>query len=224
MSIKQKVAVAGRFGVFRRLNGDQKLPYTLAFLFMFGNMATRYPTTAEKRVSRPSYRAAIKDLSILTALSHYDPHVAGTLPLGLDVSTSDIDILCYAPDPNLFTSHVWAAFSSFHDFRIWQWCEGDQTVIAAFTAQGWQFELFGQAKPVKQQRGWRHFLVEQRLITLGGEGFVKAVMALRRDGMKTEPAFAVALDIQGDPYESLLDIGSLDEHALVGLLHEAGYR
>lgn len=178
----------------------------------------------EKRVSRPSYLEAVKRLSILATLSHYDPHVAGTPPLGLDVPTNDIDILCYAPDLNLFALHIWEAFSSSADFRIWQWRGDDKAVIAAFRADGWQFELFGQAKPVEQQRDWRHFLVEQRLIRLGGKSFVEAVMAFRKNGMKTEPAFAAALDIEGDPYELLFDIGSLDEHALIGFLHKAGYK
>ncbi|KMS51544.1 phage capsid protein [Sphingobium cupriresistens LL01] len=162
-------------------------------------------------------------MNILTTLSRYDPHVAGTPPLGLDVPTSDIDILCHALDLDRFTTHVWNAFNSSADFRIWQWSGGDKPVIAAFKAEGWQFEIFGQARPVEQQRGWRHFLVEQRLIRLGGKDFVEAVMAFRRSGMKTEPAFAAALDMEGDPYELLFDIASLDEDALVGFLHKAGY-
>ena len=42
-------------------------------------------------------------------------------------------------------------FSNEADFAIWQWIEDDRPVIASFTAHGWPFQIFGQAKPVKEQ-------------------------------------------------------------------------
>lgn len=173
-------------------------------------------------MSRASYRDAIQHTNVLTALAEHDPHVAGTPPLGLDLPTSDIDILCYAPDPDQFTSVLWASFRSYPEFRIWQWIGADRPVVATFVVQEWRFEIFGQAKLVTEQTGWRHFTVEQRLLALGGQHLASTVMAFRREGLKTEPAFAAALKLQGDPYEVLLDIGDLDDDALSHLITQAG--
>jgi hypothetical protein len=72
--------------------------------------------------------------------------------------------------------------------------------------------------PVEKQRGWRHFAVERRLLTLGGADLTVAMLALRQQGMKTEPAFAAALRLRGDPYLALLDLDEQDDETLVSVL------
>jgi hypothetical protein len=166
-------------------------------------------------VSRISYLEAIQRCDVLSKLSEYDPHIAGTPPLGLDLPTSDIDILCHAPDPDRFTTFLRMAFGSHGNFQIGQGSGADRPVIASFFAEEWCFEIFGQPKPVAEQLGWRHFLVERRLLALGGRRLTEKVMALRRDGLKTEPAFAAALKLDGDPYQALLEIEQYDDPALL---------
>lgn len=56
------------------------------------------------------YRQAIDRLKVMDVLREHDPHIAGTLPLGIDVAGSDIDVLCHAPDAGAFTQLVWSAF------------------------------------------------------------------------------------------------------------------
>ena len=104
-----------------------------------------------------------------------------------------------------------------------QWVGGGRPVIASFTAHGWPFEIFAAAEPVADQAGWRHFLVEQRLLAQGGARFREAVMALRRRGLKTEPAFARALGIGGDPYAALLVLQAGADAGLVTVLRGAGF-
>jgi len=50
-----------------------------------------------------------------------------------------------------------------------------------------------------------------------------AVLALRQHTMKTEPAFAAALRLSGDPYLSLLDLGEQDDGTLVSVLQAGGF-
>jgi hypothetical protein len=169
------------------------------------------------------YRQAIDRLGILDVLRNCDPHVAGTLPLGIDVPGSDIDILCHAADAEAFTQLVWSAFGQQAGFSIRQWTGKERPVIAAFEAHGWAFELFGHPSPVPVQRGWRHFEVERRLLALGGAPFRHAVMERRRQGAKTEPAFADSLHLEGDPYTALLEIHSCDDGRLSRLLAECGF-
>lgn len=172
-------------------------------------------------VSRLSYQDAISSTGLLAELTEYDPRIAGTLPLGLDLSTSDIDVLCHAPDPNRFTAVVWNAFSSCQDFCIWQWATADRPVVAAFLSHGWRFEIFGQAKPVGEQTGWRHFVAERRLLALGGQRLSASVMAFRQDGLKTEPAFAAALKLRGNPYQALLEMAEQGDEALMLLIQQS---
>ena len=172
-------------------------------------------------MTRIDYREALTRTGIMEALQPYDPHIAGTPPLGLDLPHSDIDILCHAPDPARFAQILWDRFADFADFRIWQWSRDDRPVLAGFVAQGWQFEIFGQAKPVSQQAGWRHFTAERRLLALGGPCLADAVMKWRRTGLKTEPAFAAALRLKGDPYKGLLDLADCDDAALSRLIEIA---
>jgi hypothetical protein len=174
-------------------------------------------------MERPDYREALRRSEIMTALADFDPHVAGTLPLGLDLPSSDIDVLCCAFDPDAFAAVLWAAFSGEANFSIRRRIEADRPVIASFTAHGWMFQVFGQAMPVCEQNGWRHLRVEQRLLDLGGPAFRAAVMRERSGGMKTEPAFAAVLRLKGDPYRALLDLEGCADESLIRLLEGAGF-
>ncbi|MGN7997759.1 DUF4269 domain-containing protein [Sphingomonas sp. 22176] len=165
-------------------------------------------------MTRPAYTEALVHSGVLTHLAAFDPHVAGTPPLGLDLPDSDIDILCHAPDPQAFASAVWEACRDLPGFAMWQWQGSDRPVIARFHCAGWVLELFGQACPVAEQLGWRHFAIERRLLALGGETFRAAVMARRQAGAKTEPAFAQVLGLAGDPYAALLTLEQLDDDTL----------
>lgn len=169
------------------------------------------------------YEEALAQYGVLEVLASFDPHVAGTPPLGLDLPGSDIDILCFAPNVRAFADAVWRAFSEAPGFMAKQWVEAPRSMVASFEAASWRIELYGEAIPVEQQRGWRHFVVERRLLALGGNGFRIAVLALRQRGMKTEPAFAAALGQSGDPYLTLLDLGEQDDETLSLVLQAGGF-
>jgi hypothetical protein len=159
----------------------------------------------------------------MSALAKFDPHLAGTLPLGVDLPTSDLDILCHAAEPEAFAVALWAAFSGETEFSLRQWSIVDGPVIASFIAHGWPFQVFGQKKPVSEQNGWRHFVVERRLLRLGGPAFRAAIMRERSRGAKTEPAFATALKLTGDPYLAILDLERCNNGWLSQLLVRAGF-
>jgi hypothetical protein len=174
-------------------------------------------------MAKPHYTEALRQSGVLGTLALYDPHVAGTPPLGIDRPASDLDILCYVPDPMLFAAAVWNAFSDYEDFSMRQWAGPDRPIITEFTAAGWQIEVFGQARPVREQHGWRHFLVEQRLLALGSPAFRDAVMQRREGGAKTEPAFADVLGLAGNPYQVLLQLEQRPDAVLATLLARQGF-
>ena len=75
----------------------------------------------------------------------------------------------------------------------------------------------------REERGWRHFEIERRLLALGGAPFRHAVMERRRKGAKTEPAFADSLHLNGNPYVALLKIDACDDRELSRLLAKNGF-
>lgn len=49
-------------------------------------------------------------------------------------------------------------------------------------------------------------IVEKKILDLKGENFRKRVIELKRKGLKTEPALAELLGLEGNPYEGLLNL------------------
>jgi hypothetical protein len=174
-------------------------------------------------MTRPSYLGAIDALNILSDLIDFDPHVAGTPPLNLHTEISDIDILCQSIDLDHLADTLWALYSDRAGFHMWQWATDGRPVIARFTAHTWDFEIFGSIEPVRRQRGWQHFSVEQRLLLLGGPSFRAKVMELRNAGFKTEPAFWSALNQSGEAYSGMLSLFDWSDETMAGLLQDAGF-
>ena len=127
-------------------------------------------------------------------------------------------MLCHAPDAEAFAAALWEACRGSEHFAMWQWQKADRPVIATFSVAGVPFEVFGQALPVERQHGWRHFAVEARLLRLGGAALREAVMAARRAGAKTEPAFADVLGLEGDAYQAMLELGEGNDAGLIEVL------
>ncbi|MDX1908056.1 MAG: DUF4269 domain-containing protein [Bacteroidia bacterium] len=140
---------------------------------------------------------------VMERLAGYDPILAGTVPIGLDVPGSDLDILCCWKRMEDFWADMHTGFrgeSGFYSKILPQW----QAAKVCFELEGWPVEIFGQGCPTRQQRGYLHLVREHELLTRLGPKFRAQVMALRQAGVKTEPAFAAVLGLSGDPYEALL--------------------
>lgn len=154
-------------------------------------------------MSCPTYQDAIHRTGILDLLAAFDPHVVGTIPLGIALPDSDIDIVCHAQDPDAAAELIWTAFCPTDGFALYRWSARGRPLIATFEADGWPFEIFVSPEPVADQAGWQHFVIERQLLDLGGFALRDQVMTLRMQGMKTEPAFATVLGLTGDPYSAL---------------------
>ncbi len=148
---------------------------------------------------------AINASNVFHILSPFSPLLAGTLPLDLFTPHSDLDVLCHAPAPDAFVTFVQNHFSSYSGFLVLEKKMRDiDTVIARFRCHGYLFEIFGQPVPPRKQVAYRHLLAEYALLRQHGESLKQTVLALKLKGVKTEPAFAQALRLPGDPYETLL--------------------
>lgn len=167
---------------------------------------------------RPNFASVIEELSLLTVLHKFTPRVIGTPPLGIDIATSDIDIACSTDDLARFQCVTTDRFGECDRFQFRQInIQNHKTFIAQFHAHDWDIELFCQSVPTDRQWGVRHFIVEQRLIAID-PNLKFAILVLKQQGMKTEPAFANVLNLIGDPYQAMLKLENMDDDDLKQLL------
>ena len=147
----------------------------------------------------------LREIDIFEHLKSFDPILVGTIPIAIDIENSDLDIICCCENPDLFVGTLRHYFDTFPDFVISKKTINDvETVLVRFMASDFEIEVFGQQVPSRQQPGYRHMIIENALLNQYGENFRAEVIALKREGYKTEPAFAKLLHLSGDPYLELL--------------------
>jgi hypothetical protein len=158
---------------------------------------------------RFAYRI-LTQYAIIAQLHVFTPIVVGTIPIEIDIETSDIDIICTWNEKNSFIKAL-EKFSHHSQFTIFETTKNErETVIARFVIENICIEVFGQRWPVFEQEAYRHMIVEHRLLVANGEMFKQQIVDLKRKGVKTEPAFAMLLGLKGDPYIELLSMQALN--------------
>ncbi len=166
-------------------------------------------------------------LNLFDILAPFSPTLAGTIPLGVDIESSDADIICFARDFHVFRTVVLPQFSRQKDFSVQEVeIQGVPSLIASFSvchADGSLLciEIFAQAVPVWEQAAARHYWIEQRLLWLGDSDDRQSVQNLKRQGMKTEPAFAHHFCLSGEPYSVLFQLFFASDDELWGVIHNA---
>lgn len=149
----------------------------------------------------------LTEYRILEVLKQFDPILTGTIPLNIDLPESDLDISCYMKSEEEFKEVVQREFSTYEGFHCYVNTSFElPAVIATFCIEDTEIELFGQQQPAQAQNAYKHMVIEHQLLQLNGEDFRNKIIALKQQGMKTEPAFAQLLQLPGDPYSSLLEL------------------
>jgi hypothetical protein len=149
---------------------------------------------------------AISSLRIMEILNDFTPAVAGTLPLDLFTDKSDIDIICCYEDGEDYIDKILGDLDKVLDnfYISHKDLGGIESKITNFEYEGFKFEIVGQKVPVTRQVAYRHMIREWEILSVNDAAFKEKILELKRSGLKTEPAFAKALGLQGDPYEALL--------------------
>ncbi|QHT61924.1 DUF4269 domain-containing protein [Paenibacillus lycopersici] len=155
---------------------------------------------------------------VMDKLAAYDPVLVGTVPIGIETPASDLDVICRYADAERFESEVTERFGREIGFGCHRsGTGGSEYITANFMLERWPVEIYGARLPVREQNGYRHMVVEARLLALLGEAFRERIVRLKYEGVKTEPAFVRVLGIDGDPYEALLAIESWSDELLQAL-------
>ena len=168
-------------------------------------------------VGNPRQRRAhegLCKLGILHALADFDPVLASTVNIDIDIESSDLDIICEAVDLQAFEARLRELYGAMRGFVCDRVPRDPEAVVASFWFEGWEYEVFGQALPVDQQNAYKHLTQTSRVIARGGERWREAIRGLKRRGLKTEPAVAYCLRLEGDPYIAVLALEGISDDAL----------
>lgn len=144
---------------------------------------------------------AIRSSGIMETLEKFTPVLVGTLPLDLFTGTSDLDIICCFDDAEQFIDQVRGKLDM-NRIRL----NDIESLISSFDHHNFTFEIVAQPIPVRQQNAFRHMVAEWTLLTQNDSRFKEKILALKKRGIKTEPAFAQVLGLKGDPYIELLSL------------------
>jgi len=145
---------------------------------------------------------------LLKKLQPYTPVLTGTLPIDIFVEgKSDIDISCEVFSFSTFTEFVNQQFAQFKNITIKEKeLSSIPSIIVTFDLPGFPVEIVGQPISINEQVAVRHLQIEHVLLNHYGNSFRQRIIDLKSSGLKTEPAFAYVLNLNGDPYAALLNL------------------
>lgn len=144
--------------------------------------------------------------SFFKLLNPFNPCLVGSIPLGIDIETSDVDIICCSDDPKFFFLTCVKISALFSDIRYKMYKDNFNTQTFSFFLEGLQFEIFCQNQKVEEQMAYKHLKIEHKILQNRDENFKISIIDLKINGFKTEFAFAKLLNIKGDPYQELLKL------------------
>ncbi len=149
-------------------------------------------------------------LQVFEVLKNFTPVLTGTIPINIDIETSDLDIICCSKNLDQFKKILVSSFGDKNKFELYEkMIRNQQTVIARFKQDNFIVEIFGQDRNIEEQEAYRHMLIEHKVLQNKGDNFRLKIIELKKQGLKTEPAFAKLLGLKGDPYIELLKFGEL---------------
>lgn len=161
----------------------------------------------------------IRASNVFSLLAEFDPAHISTFANDIAVEGSDIDIICCALDLPHFESVLINSFGSCPGFYARRREVPGASAVVGKLPGRIAIEVYAESKPVAHQMGYRHYKIACRLLTCGGEPLRERVRELKSGGMKTEPAFAHILGLEGDPYQILLQLDHESDLYLRQLVH-----
>ncbi|QJE74459.1 DUF4269 domain-containing protein [Aerophototrophica crusticola] len=157
---------------------------------------------------------------LLERLAPWPARLAGTFPLDLGVEGSDLDLLVEVTDLDAAAATLDQVFGADSNYaRVHGTFTDGPAEVASFTLDGLTVEIFAQAWPVERQMGWLHLLAEARLLHARPDA-AEPLRALKRSGLKTEPAFACLFGLCGDPYAALAALAEAPDDLLDSIAAE----
>lgn len=147
-------------------------------------------------------------------LNEFSPVIVGTIPIEIDIPGSDMDVVCYVRDleriKDVLRRHC-LIYDSFSDKM------NEVVYVANFNCLELPVEIYAEERDSCLQNGYRHMMIEYRILKMAGEVFRNKVIELKMTGLKTEPAFGKLLDLK-EPFSDLLKLENLSDAELKDVL------
>ncbi|MCD7973382.1 MAG: DUF4269 domain-containing protein [Candidatus Azobacteroides sp.] len=199
-----------------KLSGSQKTFLILLFpdfwllilLSMHSWSTLDYLKTGDSLQQRSA--RLLEELDIFRILCEYDPLLVGTIPIGIYTDSSDLDIICHLREKKEFHKLIHNSFSSFASFHFHM---DDFSYVAGFIYKNMPVEIYAEPTETSKQKGFRHMIVENDILELADEKVKQNIIQLKKEGLKTEPAFGRLLNLK-KPYNQLLELGELSTEDL----------
>lgn len=152
----------------------------------------------------------LEKYKVFEKLKAYSPVLAGTVPIEIDIESSDLDIICEIDlqFEEEFLDDIRSSQLIPTDVELKVeniMINGEKSMVMNFMLEEFQVEIFGQNKPSLEQNAYRHMLAEYRILQEQGEEFKHKIIELKKQGIKTEPAFGLLMALE-NPYEDLLKL------------------
>ncbi|WP_346888170.1 DUF4269 domain-containing protein [Clostridium sp. UBA1056] len=149
----------------------------------------------------------LKKLDIFNTLKDFSPILVGTIPINIDIGSSDLDIICEVYNFKLFQEIIEINYFMHNKFHINIYITNNEKILTiGFYVDNMEIEIYAQSLETYKQNGYRHMIVEDRILKLAGDKAREEIIKLKKEGLKTEPAFARYLGIEGNPYDELLKL------------------
>jgi hypothetical protein len=145
---------------------------------------------------------------VFEKLSDFSPILAGTIPIGIDIDGSDLDIICevdFRFEEDFLDEIMFSKLIPFENMATVEniILNEEKCIVINFMLEEFPIEIFGQNKPTTQQNAYLHMIAEYKILQEKGGDFKQKIIELKKKGIKTEPAFGMLLNLE-NPYEDLL--------------------
>lgn len=148
----------------------------------------------------------LENSQIFQKLQMYNPILAGTFPININIKNSDLDVILETNDLKVLKKLLIKIFQDKNQFSIEILEINDvESLICKFELEEFPVEIFAQDKPTNLQNAYLHMIKEFEILEKKGKKFRLKIIELKEQGFKTEPAFAQLLELTGNPYEELLN-------------------
>lgn len=163
----------------------------------------------------------LSKINIFEILKEYNPLLVGTIPIGIDTYKSDLDIVCSVYDFNSFRKVLDCYFAEFKGYSSYEDCI-NEVIVCNFYVEDFEIEIYASKEQSEKTNGYRHMIIEDRLLNLASTKFKEEIIELKEKGLKTEPAFAKLLNLEGNPYEELLKFENYSDEKMIEYLDKLG--
>ncbi len=166
--------------------------------------------------TQQSAYSCLKRLKVFEELKQFNPVLTGTVPIEINIDTSDLDIICNFKNKNEFINKVENIYKKEEAFKI---KIKEKSVLFSFICDEFRIEIRAEEKDVFKQNAYLHMISEYRLLKLANSEFKQKIIKLKQKGYKTEPAFGLLLNMK-DPYKELLQLHSSKDNILIQLIDD----